>query len=70
MKSKAQLILISSKMVLYHAHDLLDLRFLQTGNFTPSYAEHSLPDAVLEIVHLIRQTLEGKSLKVECQMSK
>ena len=57
-------------MVLYHAHDLLDLRFLQTGNFTPNYAEHSLPDAVFEIINLIRKTLEGKSLKVLCQMSK
>ena len=42
LKKKAQLIAISSKMVLFHANDLLDLRFLQTGNFSPTFSNGSV----------------------------
>ena len=38
LKKKAELILISSKLVLFHADDLLDLQFLQSNQFTPMYS--------------------------------
>lgn len=60
LKDKAKLILVASKMVLFHAHDLLDLRFLQTGNFSAKYAEDSIQRAILEITDLIQMTLEEK----------
>jgi len=52
-KKKAQLISISSKMVLFHANDLLDLQFLQTGHFAPVYSQDSVTNAIIEIVNLI-----------------
>ena len=59
-KKKAQLILISSKMVLFHANDLLDLQFLQTGHFAPVYSQDSVTNAIIEIVNLIESTLSSK----------
>ena len=64
LKKKAQLIAISSKMVLFHANDLLDLRFLQTGNFTASFYLGSPSQAIREIVNLIQATLEGKDINI------
>ena len=69
MKKKAYLILISSKLVLFHANDLLDLRFLQTGNFTTNYAEHSPSRAIKEMTELINLTLEGKLVRVKVDIS-
>ena len=53
MKKKAQLISISSKLVLFHANDLLDLRFLQTGHFSPTFSNGSVSQAITEIVELV-----------------
>ena len=43
---KAELIQISSKLVLFHTNDLLDLRFLHTGNFTPTFVQGSVLNAI------------------------
>ena len=64
MKRKAQLILISSKLLMFHANDLLDMRFLQNGKFTPSYSESSPAQAISEIVELIGMTLEEQTLTI------
>lgn len=70
LRKKAQLIAISSKMVLFHANDLLDLRFLQTGNFTPSFYLGSPSQAIREIVNLIQATLEGKDLTINLNVDR
>ena len=57
-------------MVLFHANDLLDLRFLQTGHFAPSYFVGSPSQAIKEIVELIKQTLEGKDLTIQLNVDR
>ena len=64
MKKKAQLILISSKLIMFHANDLLDMRFLQDGRFTPSYSNWSPTEAIMEIVDLIGMMLVETNLKI------
>ena len=56
----AQIILICSKSVLLHANDLLDLKFLQNGKFSPAYVHGSVYQAILEIVKIICLTLVGR----------
>ena len=38
----AQLILISSNLVVFHANTMLDFQYLQNGNFQPSYSFESI----------------------------
>ena len=64
MRKKAKLILISSKMIIFHANDMLDLRFLQTGNFTPSLSLGSASDAITEIVSLVESTICDKDIAI------
>lgn len=70
MQKKAQLIQISSKLVLFHANDLLDLRFLNTGNFTPTFVQGSISTAVVEIVNLVASTLEETDLEIELDIDR
>ena len=65
LKAKAQLISISSKLVLFHANDLLDLSFLQTGHFSPTFTNGSPSQAIIEIVDLVQATLEDENLSIE-----
>ena len=58
------MILISSKLVLFHANDLLDLRFLQTGSFHPHYSQSSPSDAILEIVCLVESMLAMRNVTI------
>lgn len=53
LQKKSELILISSKLVLFHADDLLDLQFLETGNFSASYAQNNTKSTINEIVNLV-----------------
>ena len=37
LKEMAQIISVSSKLVLFHANDLLDHRIFESGKFVPAY---------------------------------
>ena len=65
LKKRAELILLASKMVLFHANDLLDLQIIQSGTFSPSLAVGSVTAALTEIVDLIKQTLENTNIEIE-----
>ena len=38
LKEMAQIVSVSSKLVLFHANDLLDHRIIQNGSFAPAYS--------------------------------
>ena len=38
----AQIVSVSSKLVLFHANDLLDHRIIQNGSFAPAYTNTSV----------------------------
>ena len=42
LKEIAQIISVSSKLVLFHANDLLDHRIFESGNFAPAYLYSSV----------------------------
>ena len=50
--------------MLFHANDLLDLRFLQTCAFSAQYKPGSVSEAILEIVTLITHDLKEKNIKI------
>ena len=50
LKEMAQMISVSSKLILFHANDMLDHRIIEHGGFAPVYIHASVPDALLEIV--------------------
>ena len=58
----ANIIVISSKLLEFHANDLLDHRFLQNGLFTPQYTKGSASEAILEIAEVMKSTLTGKDI--------
>ena len=37
LKEMAQIVSVSSKLVLFHANDMLDHRLIQVGNFAPAF---------------------------------
>ena len=42
LKEMAQIVSVSSKLVLFHANDLLDHRIIQNGSFAPAYSHTSI----------------------------
>ena len=54
-------------MVMLHANDLLDQRIIENGCFTPNLTSGSLRDAVMEMIDLMNQTLQFKSLEIKFQ---
>ena len=56
-KKMAQIILISSQMVMLHANDLLDQRIIENGNFVPNITSGSIIEAIKEMIDLMNSTL-------------
>ena len=61
-KRMVQTMLVASQLVLFHANDLLDQRIIQNGSFTPDYQEGDICMAIMEIVNMVRWTLERKQI--------
>ena len=55
LKKLAQVLNVSSKLLLSHAQDLLDQQIIENNRFVPKYVEGSVSLAVLEIVQIVRQ---------------
>ena len=51
------LIMITSKMAMFHANDMLDQNFIEKGRFTSAYSNGSVVEAIQEIVELVRLNL-------------
>ena len=49
----AKTIKVTSKLLLFHAHDMLDQRFLESGMFTPIYTHDSVTVAINEVIEVI-----------------
>ena len=64
-KEMAKMVVISSKLILFHANDLLDQKFLQNGLFTPVFTQDSPSEAIREIVEMMKATL-SHSIKGDC----
>ena len=57
LKEMAQIVSVSSKLVLFQANNLLDHRNIQNGSFAPAYSCSSIPNALLEVVEMMRWTI-------------
>ena len=53
----AQIVSVSSKLILFHANDLLDHKIFESGSFAPVYVLSSVSNTLLEIVEMMRWTL-------------
>ena len=49
----AKLIVVSSRLILFHANDILDHKFLQNGQFTPVFIQDSVSESIQEIVEMM-----------------
>ena len=67
LQSMAKTLMISSKLVMFHANDMLDMKFLQNGKFTPVFTKSSITQAIWEVVMLVRATLNETQLKINFQ---
>ena len=65
LKEMAQIVSISSKLVLFHANDLLDHRIIQNGSFAPAYSHTSVQEALSEIVEMMRWTMQNLDLSIQ-----
>ena len=57
LKEMAQMISVSSKLILFHANDMLDHRIIENGCFYPTFTHASVSNALLEIVEMMRWTI-------------
>ena len=64
-KQLAQMIQISSNMLMLHAQDLLDQRIIENGGFVPRFTHSSVSDAINEIVNLVKLTVNQSQLKIK-----
>ena len=64
LKEMAQIVSVSSKLVLFHANDLLDHRIFESGNFAPAYIYASVSNALFEIVEMMRWTIQNLNLDI------
>ena len=46
------------------------MRFLHTGNFTPTFVQGSISNAVIEIANLVQSTLEETDLEIELDIDR
>ena len=59
------MIAINSKLVRFHANDLLDHRVIQSGKFVPSPSVSCVEHAMLEIIDMMSWTLDRQNLKID-----
>ena len=59
-KKMAQLINVSSHLLMLHTQDLLDQRIIENGAFKPCYTQGSVKHVILDIVNLVNLTLNKK----------
>ena len=59
------MMVINSKLVRFHANDLIDHRVIQSGKFIPSLSISSVEAAMQEIIDMMSWTLDRSNLKIE-----
>ena len=64
----AKTIHFTSKLLLLHANDLLDLRIIENDGFAPVFMKDDICEAIFEIVSMVRWTIGTKNLKIKCQV--
>ena len=59
------MIKVNSKLIRFHANDLLDHRVIQSGKFVPSPSVSPVEDVILEIIEMMNWTIQNRNLKFE-----
>ena len=59
------MLVVNSKLVRFHANDLLDHRVIQSGKFVPSPTVSVVEDAILEITEMMNWNLQNRNLKID-----
>ena len=60
----AQIVSITSKLVFFHANDILDQRIISKGSLSPVISYQSVSKSLLEIVEMMQWTIQNKGLKI------
>ena len=63
-KEMAQVISVSSKIMLLHANSSLDHLLIQNGTFKPNHVYCNVAMAILEVIELVRWTIRNKDLDI------
>ena len=63
-----KLILVSSKLVMCHANDLVDQSILENDKLSPNFMFGSVYEAILEIVDIVRLNIGKKPLTLQYKM--
>ena len=67
-KRMVKTFLISSKLLMWHANDLLDQNIIENGTLIPNYQYGSANDAILELIPLIESIIGHKHLKFDWKL--
>ena len=57
--------LLSSQLILMHAHDFLDQQLIEHGNFVPYFDTGFLKDAISEIVQMMSFSVHKRDLEIQ-----
>ena len=60
----AQMIFISTQMLMMHANDLLDSRVIEQGNFSPTLSPVDVYETILEMVQIVRFNQAHRQIQI------
>ena len=66
----AQFIQAQSKLVRFHAYDLLDQGVIQSGVFKPNYSNGSVSEAIQEVIRIVNLTKARQGVDIQCHITK
>ena len=59
------MIIVNSKLIRFHANDLLDHRIIESGQFVPSLSVSSVGDVMEEIIEMMNWNIQKRNLKIQ-----
>ena len=66
-KDMAQVLIVNSKIIMFHVNDLLDSKVIQVGKFVPEKTHQYVGKTIQEITNIISWTLKQSNLEIEFQ---
>ena len=66
-KDMAQVLIVNSKIIMFHVNDLLDSKVIQVGKFVPAKTHQYVGKTIQEITNIISWTLKQSNLEIEFQ---
>ena len=63
-KKMVETILLSSQLILMHAHDFLDQQIIEHGNFVPYFEVHNMIDSINEMVQIMNFSVQKRKVRI------